>query len=138
MAMGTGTDTDTDTETMKTENSDSADYSRVTEKSGVHSGFPSPAQDYMNPCIDLNRELTDHPAATFYGRVVSDAMISEGVKKGDILVIDRSADPMKGDLAVCFVDGEFALKRIVTDGLDDRPFLLWGVVTYVISNVRRK
>lgn len=120
---------------------------------GVHAGFPSPATDYMTQAIDLNRELVKHPAATFYGRVVGDSMIDAGVEEGDILVIDRALDAQDGDMAVCFVDGEFTLKylRFHDDGLtlvpaNDRypsmeiaegtDFIMWGVVTYVIKKVR--
>ena len=71
---------------------------------GIHAGFPSPAQSYMEPCIDLNRELVRHPAATFYGRVVGDSMTDAGVEEGDILVIDRSIEAADGDMCVCFVD----------------------------------
>ncbi len=128
--------------------------------SGIHAGFPSPAQDYMNPCIDLNKELVRHPAATFYGRVVGDSMIDAGVEEGDILVIDKSLEPADGSMAVCFVDGEFTLKFISTanpdtgvrDGLwlipanpkyrplkvqDLSEFSVWGIVTYVIKKVHR-
>lgn len=66
----------------------------------------------MRPCIDLNRELVRHPAATFYGRVVGDSMIDAGVEEGDILVIDKSIEASEGDMCVCFVDGEFTLKYI--------------------------
>ena len=120
---------------------------------GIHAGFPSPAQDYMTGCVDLNKELVRHPAATFYGRVVGDSMIEDDVHEGDILVIDKSLEPRDGDMAVCFVDGEFTLKRIfrapeclilrpanprypeirVTDLTD---FTVWGIVTYVIKKVR--
>ena len=87
--------------------------------------FPSPAQDYAL-----------HPAATFYGRVVSNAMSSEGVDKGDVLVIDRALDPVDGSLAVFFMDGEFALKRISGDDMDGiHELRVWGVVTYVIKKV---
>ena len=79
---------------------------------GIHAGFPSPAQDYMKGFIDLNKELVRHPEATFYGRVVGDSMIDAGVEQGDILVIDKSLEPSEGSLAVCFLDGEFALKYI--------------------------
>ncbi len=79
---------------------------------GIHAGFPSPAQDYMEGCIDLNRELVRHPNATFYGRVVGDSMLDAGVEEGDVLVIDKSLEPSEGDMAVCFVDGEFTLKYI--------------------------
>ena len=39
---------------------------------GIKAGFPSPAQDYMEQAIDLNKELIRHPASTFYGRVTGD------------------------------------------------------------------
>ena len=120
---------------------------------GIHAGFPSPATDYMTQAIDLNKELVKHPAATFYGRVVGDSMIDAGVEEGDILVIDKSLGAQDGDLAVCFVDGEFTLKHLkfhengltlvpanekypsieVGEGSD---FIMWGVVTYVIKRVR--
>lgn len=127
-------------------------------ESGIHAGFPSPAQDYMNPCIDLNKELVRHPAATFYGRVVGDSMIDAGVEEGDILVIDRSLEPSDGKMAVCFLDGEFMLKYISSSDPDTgqkgglwlvpanpkyRPvrvdsmsdFSVWGIVTYIIKKV---
>lgn len=120
---------------------------------GIHAGFPSPATDYMTQAIDLNRELVKHPAATFYGRVVGDSMMDAGVEEGDILVIDKALDPQDGDMAVCFVDGEFTLKYLrfhdgglvlvpandrypsieISEGTD---FKMWGVVTYVIKRVR--
>jgi len=62
--------------------------------------------------MDLNKELVKHPAATFYGRVVGDSMRDAGVSEGDILLIDKAIEPQEGDMAVCFLDGEFALKYI--------------------------
>jgi DNA polymerase V len=120
---------------------------------GIHAGFPSPATDYMTQAIDLNRELVRHPAATFYGRVVGDSMIDAGVEEGDILVIDKALEARDGDMAVCFVDGEFTLKylRFRDGGLilvpanenypeievkEGSDFKMWGVVTYVIKKVR--
>ncbi|MBR6458154.1 MAG: translesion error-prone DNA polymerase V autoproteolytic subunit [Bacteroidales bacterium] len=79
---------------------------------GIHAGFPSPAQDYMSGVIDLNKELVKHPEATFYGRVVGDSMVDAGINEGDVLVIDKSIEPSEGDMCVCFVDGEFALKFV--------------------------
>ena len=120
---------------------------------GIHAGFPSPATDYMTQAIDLNKELVKHPAATFYGRVVGDSMIDAGVDEGDILVIDKALAAKDGDMAVCFVDGEFTLKYLkisgesltlvpanpkypeipITEGVE---FRLWGVVTYIIKKVK--
>lgn len=120
---------------------------------GIQAGFPSPAQDYINESIDLNREIVHHPAATFYGRVRGDSMIGENITEGDILVIDRSIEPSDGDLAVCCLDGDFTLKRIrleknrvwlvpANEQYDpilvtpDRRMEVWGVVTYTIKRVK--
>ncbi len=122
---------------------------------GIQAGFPSPAQDYINETIDLNRELIKHPAATFFGRVSGDSMIEEGIEEGDILVIDKSLEPMDGDLAVCCVEGNFTLKRISIEDncikliasnkafkpiviTADDSFYIWGIVTYTIKKNRRR
>ena len=123
---------------------------------GVRAGFPSPAQDYISESIDLNRELVQHPAATFYARVVGDSMSGEGITEGDILVIDKSIEPEEGDLAVCCLDGEFTLKRLhfASDNRiylmpsnrryrpievsRDSNFMVWGVVIYTIKANRRR
>lgn len=121
---------------------------------GIKAGFPSPAQDFINESIDLNQELIDHPAATFYGRVIGDSMIEEGIEEGDVLIIDRSLEPYNKDLAVCYVDGEFTLKRIKIESdkiwlepsnelydpiliTHETRFAIWGIVTYVIKRYRR-
>ena len=82
------------------------------DKPSVHAGFPSPAQDYMNSFISLDKELVRHPAATFFARVIGDSMVDAWVDEGDVLVVDKSIEPQEGDMAVCFIDGEFALKFI--------------------------
>lgn len=122
---------------------------------GIRAGFPSPAQDEIATTIDLNQELINHPAATFYGRVEGDSMIEEGIEEGDILIIDRSLEPINDDLAVCCIDGEFTLKRIRIEHSNvwlipsnssyapimitkDNEFIIWGIVTYTIRKNRRR
>ena len=122
---------------------------------GIRAGFPNPAQDYMEIAIDLNKEIIKHPSSTFYGRVIGDSMIDEGIEEGDILVIDKSLEPMNDDLAVCFIDGEFTVKRVqiteeaayLVPSNPDYPtikvtaendFLVWGIVTYTIKYNRRR
>jgi len=119
-------------------------------ENGIVAGFPSPADDFFEVSIDLNKELIKHPSATFYGRVEGDSMRDEGIEDGDLLVIDRSLEPSDGKIAVCFIDGEFTVKkiRIEKDAVwlmpanpDYKPvkvtaeneFIIWGIVTYVIK-----
>lgn len=122
---------------------------------GIKAGFPSPAQDYLEQAIDLNKELIRHPASTFYGRVVGNSMRDEGIEEGDILIIDKSLELIDDDLAVCFIDGEFTVKRVrleadaawlVPSNSDyplikvtkDNDFMVWGIVTYTIKKNRRR
>lgn len=118
----------------------------------VAAGFPSPADDHASLSLDLNRELIKNPASTFYARVSGLSMIDEGINDGDLLVIDKSIDPYDGCLAVCYIDGEFTLKRfekhkdhglLIPANREFKPirvsaendFCIWGVVTYLIKKV---
>ena len=122
---------------------------------GISAGFPSPAQDFIDVKIDLNKELISHPSSTFYGRVKGSSMQDAGIMDGDILIIDKSLDPHDGDTAVCFIDGEFTLKyiKIEPDAMylvpansnfkplkitQENNFSIWGVVTYSIKSHKRK
>ncbi|MDD3095242.1 MAG: translesion error-prone DNA polymerase V autoproteolytic subunit [Candidatus Neomarinimicrobiota bacterium] len=119
----------------------------------ISAGFPSPADDYMDMRLDLNRELVRNPNATFYGRVKGNSMQNIGIHDGDVLVIDRSLEPANDAVAVCYIDGEFTVKRVHVEGQscylmpensefkpipvsEDNHFLIWGIVTYVIKKMK--
>ncbi len=121
---------------------------------GIAAGFPSPAQDYIDLKIDLNKELITNPSSTFYGRVKGASMQDAGIVDGDILVIDKSIVPQDGDTAVCYIDGEFTLKyiKIEPDAVylvpanqkfkpikvtEENNFCIWGVVTYSIKSHKK-
>ena len=123
---------------------------------GIKAGFPSPAQDYMDRSLDFNKEIIEHPAATFYARVAGVSMVSAGIDEGDIIIVDRSLEPKQGDIVVAFIDGEFTMKYLdlterpagviwLRPGNPDYPafkitpdddFTVWGVVSKVIKNFR--
>jgi DNA polymerase V len=119
---------------------------------GISAGFPSPALDFVDLSIDLNKHLIKHPSATFYGRVKGESLKNAGISDGDLLVIDRSLEPINGKIAVCFIDGEFTAKRIKKSKLElwlmpenddyepikiteNNNFVVWGVVTHVIKSL---
>lgn len=119
---------------------------------GIAAGFPSPAQDYMDLSLDLNKELIKHPSATFYGRVKGTSMKDAGIDDGDILVIDRSLEYRDGMTAVCFIDGEFTVKKLKLENqkvylipanddfepieiTEENEFIVWGIVTFVIKKM---
>jgi len=119
---------------------------------GISAGFPSPADDFLDATIDLNKELIKNKEATFYGKVRGNSMINAGLSNGDLLVIDKSLEPRNGKIAVCYIDGEFTVKRIkieedvvwlVAENENYKPikittdnnFIVWGIVTTVIKSV---
>ncbi|MFH2012331.1 MAG: translesion error-prone DNA polymerase V autoproteolytic subunit [Pseudomonadota bacterium] len=118
---------------------------------GISAGFPSPALDFIDLSIDLNKHLIKHPAATFYGLVKGFSMQDAGIGNGDLLVIDKSIEPADGKIAVCYIDGEFTIKRIKIEKntcwllpanedynpikvTPENDFLVWGIVTHVIKS----
>ena len=79
---------------------------------GVSAGFPSPADDFKETRISLDKVAVKNEAATFYARVAGQSMIGAGLDDGDLLVIDRSLEPQDGKIAVCLIDGDFTVKRL--------------------------
>jgi len=119
---------------------------------GISAGFPSPADDFKQQRISLDKELIKNKEATFFARVSGKSMIDAGLDDNDLLVIDRSIEPINNKIAVCYLDGEFTVKRLkVTDDCiwlipenkdykpiqitDDTNFVIWGIVTHVIKEV---
>jgi len=78
----------------------------------VVAGFPSPAEQYLEPPLDLNELLVKRPAATYFVRVEGDSMSGAGISDGDLLVVDRSLRPANGDVIIASVDGEFTVKTL--------------------------
>ena len=76
----------------------------------VVAGFPSPAEQYLEPPLDLNELLVRRPAATYFVRVQGDSMVGAGISDGDLLVVDRSLRPADGDVIIASVDGDFTVK----------------------------
>jgi DNA polymerase V len=119
-------------------------------KEGVSAGFPSPAGDFMEMNIDLNKELSENILATFYIKVKGNSMIDAGINDKDVLVVDRSLEPQNNKIAICFIDGEFTVKRILVEKdclylmpenpnyspikvTEENELIIWGIVTYVIK-----
>ena len=120
--------------------------------SEIKAGFPSPAADFEELKLSLDHLLVKNREATFYAKASGNSMIGAGIDDGDILVIDRSLEPRNNAVAVCFIDGEFTVKRIKKD--KDEVWLIpantayqpikmeegssltiWGIVTHVIKSL---
>ena len=118
----------------------------------VKAGFPSPAEDIREK-LDLVRLLVRHSASTFFFQVDGVSMVDADMDEGDILIVDRALEPWNGCKAVCFIDGEYTVKKVeihpggavlmpcnehntkfkpIPVGPDNN-FLIWGIVTLIIK-----
>ena len=120
----------------------------------VKAGFPSPAEDIREK-LDLVKLLVRHKASTFFFRISGVSMVDAAMDEGDIIIVDRAVDPYNGCKAVCFIDGEYTVKRVemadsrvrlmpanelntVYKPIEVTPennFIIWGVVTYTIKKM---
>ena len=120
--------------------------------SGIKAGFPSPAADFDEAKISLDKVLVKNQEATFYAKASGHSMTGAGIDDGDIMVIDRSLEPQNNKIAICCIDGEFTVKRIQKDidcvylmpenenyapikVTEENELIIWGIVTYVIKSV---
>ena len=121
--------------------------------SSISAGFPSPAEDFTELSISLDKHLIQNPAATFMAYANGDSMVRVGIHHGDILVIDRSLSARDGDVIIALLHGEFTVKEIsVIDGVlflapknpqyspiritSEMEFEVWGVVTFSVRKHR--
>ncbi len=116
----------------------------------VAAGFPSPADDFLDQSLDLNEFIIKNPSATFCVKAAGDSMERAGIFEGDVIVIDRSKQPVHNSIILAVVNGEFTLKRLLLSNtgqitlspenpkykaieiIDGTEFEIWGVATTVV------
>lgn len=116
-------------------------------------GFPSPADDYVEGRIDLNQHLIAHREATFFIRVTGDSMNGFGIHDGDLLVVDRAVEAGDGSIVIAVLEGDFTVKQLCRDAQGcllragnagypdirvgaDQALTVWGVVKWSIHEVK--
>ena len=119
---------------------------------GISAGFPSPASDFEESRISIEIVVVKNKESTFYAKVSGESMKNAGLDDGDILVIDRSEELKNNKIAVCYLNGEFTVKRVKIEKdhiylvpendkyepikvTDENEFIVWGIVTYVIKKI---
>ena len=120
----------------------------------VAAGFPSPAENYIEEKLNLDKHLIKNKESTFFVRVSGDSMINVGIFDNDILVVDRSLVPVRQSIVIASIDGELVVKKLVKDRIKKYFYLksenknypnirlnsnsdtiIWGIVTYTIHSL---
>ena len=115
----------------------------------LKAGFPSPAMDYLEERIDLNKVLIEHPLSTFIIECTGDSMISAFIPPKAKLVVDKSVTAKNGDIVVAVMNGDFTVKFLKKNDVKcwlipgntkykeieitpEMNMQIWGVVTKII------
>jgi DNA polymerase V len=113
------------------------------------SGFQSPADDYLEGRLNIAHKLVIDPHCTFYFIMDSNALTSQGVYKGDLLIVDKSLTPVHDTIVVAYVVGSFYCRRYevvnkqpclkgdfdIVSTTDGEALQVWGVVTAICRGV---
>lgn len=115
-------------------------------------GFPSPARDYFDGGLDLNRLLVRDRVSTFIMRVSGHAMQSAGIFDGDEVIVDRALSVRDGSVVIVNLNGQMLVRRWHIDGSnvgllsDESPLPVWltegdevgvfGIITRCLHHVR--
>ena len=91
--------------------------------------FGSPACDYVENSLDLNRFLISHPVATYFMKMQGDALKNAGIFNGELTA--RRFRSHEGSTFLLGEDGRTPPYRL---SRKDR-FSVWGVVTSVIRKI---
>ena len=117
----------------------------------ITTGFPSPAADYIEGRIDLNKLLIKTPSATFFVKVEGESMVNAFIPNNSILVVDRSLNAISGNIVVAVINGELTVRRLLQTHAriflkpenpkyqpieinEEMSFQVWGVVITIIIN----
>jgi DNA polymerase V len=102
--------------------------------SRVCAGFPSPADDFIDQEIDLNRQLIRNPLATFIVHAEGDSMEGCGIYSGDALIVDRSLAPKHDSIVIACLDGEMTVKKLIYR--EGKPYLVAANPNYPTIEIR--
>src|SRR6267142_2149176 len=76
----------------------------------VMAGFPSPAEEELADTMSLDEYLITNKEATYILKVNGESMIEAGILPGDMLLVERGAEPRDGNIVIAQIDREWTMK----------------------------
>lgn len=77
----------------------------------IQAGFPTTAEEAHDvEKVSLDRMLMRRKGRTFLLEVRGESMKDAGIYDGDLVVVERGREPLKGDIVVALMDDEYTLK----------------------------
>jgi len=119
-------------------------------------GFPSPAQDYIDNRISLDRTCILRPSSTYLVRV-KEGCLEIGILHGAILVVDAGVKPTHGSIVLAVIEGAYVVRRLrlypfpalenlgkqdvnatTHIDLDEGGMMIFGVVTFAVNDLQNE
>src|SRR3989344_908046 len=76
----------------------------------VEAGFPTSAEEELLDTISLDDFLIEDKNASYLLEVKGDSMIDEGIKEGDLVLVERRSEAKEGEIVIAEVDGGWTMK----------------------------
>jgi len=76
----------------------------------VEAGFPTTAEEEVLETLSLDSYLIKHRDSSYLLEVKGDSMIEEGIKEGDLVIVERIGVAKDGDIVIAEVDGGWTMK----------------------------
>ena len=76
----------------------------------VEAGIPTIVDEQNTESTSIDEYLIDHRGSTYLLEVKGDSMIDEGIKEGDLVVVERRGEPKEGDIVIAEIDGGWTMK----------------------------
>lgn len=117
---------------------------------GAPCGKPDSINDPLIEIVDLNKHLIRRPRTTYGFTAYGESMLEEGIETGDLLIVDRSAQPRANSIVIIEVDGDYTVKKLSrvgtrlwlvpgnktlkpTEITHEQECKIWGVVLWIIK-----
>ena len=79
----------------------------------IKAGSPTLEEGYQTESFSLDKYLVGNPGYTYLLRVSGDSMKDEGIKEGDLVILDKKKEPKNGDIVAAYIDQEWTLKYFI-------------------------
>ena len=82
----------------------------------VEAGIPTMVDPNVLDSLNLDEYLVKNKESTYLLEVKGDSMIDEGIKEGDLVLVERRGNPKDGDIVIAEVDGGWTMKYFKRKG----------------------
>ncbi len=105
-------------------------FFKVPMLGSIKAGFPVSDEQYDGEGVSLEHFLLANPDKTYLLRVQDENLLSEGIRPGDLVILDAKRTPTENDIVAACIDDRWTVNHFKS--LDSQNREIGGVVVSVI------